>query len=228
MEPTLKTETAIARTSLADSVYETLLEAVLSGQLPSGTELKSVAIAEQLDVSRTPVQEALRRLAADGLVEWSMGRKARVSSFSRDDVIEIYSLRRLLEGEAALRAATRISSEQLTDLTERATNLDENSGLLDWNVQALDYDIHFHNVVAEACGNRRLRLDIERYRMLVRAFCRMVGSADNLKAALREHREILEALQRRDAEASRARMVSHIDARLQTVLFELFGEPTKT
>ena len=86
--------------SLVDSIYETLLEAIVSGQLPHGSELNSVGLAKQLEVSRTPLREALRLLERDGLVHQEGNHKARVAEFSADDIREIYEVRLQLEAAA--------------------------------------------------------------------------------------------------------------------------------
>jgi DNA-binding GntR family transcriptional regulator len=97
MSTILKASQPIAKISLADSVYQRILEAILSGALASGMELSEVALAAELGVSRTPVHEALLRLAADGLVEDLSSRQARVASFSRSDIVEIYEVRQILD-----------------------------------------------------------------------------------------------------------------------------------
>jgi len=219
--------TSIARTSLADSVYETLLQAIVSGRLPSGTVLTSVDLAQQLDVSRTPVQEALRRLAADGLVECPTGRRATVVTFARTEIVEIYEIRRVLEGETAARAATRVPADEARNLCRRIESLLSSVGGLDWTAQALDFDVVFHEWLAQASGNRRLEEDIRRYRLLVRSFCRMVGSVENLTAAAQEHRAILEAIEQREGAAARQAMHVHIDARLASVLREIAAPPAE-
>ena len=98
------------------------------------------------------------------------------------------------------------------------------SGDPDWASRAIDFDLGFHAAVAEACGNRRLRDDIARYRRLVRCFCRLTGSVKNLQAALIEHLSILEVLELRRPAAARKAMQAHISNRLEAVLAELFGE----
>lgn len=209
---------AINRVSLADSVYETLLEAMIHGRLAAGAELNEVALARQLDVSRTPVHEALRRLAADGLVKTCGRRKLCVAALSHEEVREVYAMRRLLEGAAAELAAARISAETLADLRRTADALAESDRSVDWTTQALQYDLAFHDAIAAACGNGRLRDDISRYRLLVRGLCRMTGTLANLHDALAEHMAILEALEARNGRAARKAMAAHIDARLTCVL----------
>jgi len=206
------------RVSLADSVYETLLEAILSGQLPAGAELNAVLLAKQLDVSRTPVQEAIRRLQSDSLAVDLPGRKARVAEFTEADIREVYRMRLLLESEAAALASQTMSDDVLEQLRQEASILAATVDKPDWASRAIDYDIKFHELVAWASGNGRLASDIGRYRLLVRGFCRMTGTIDNLQAAFAEHMEILSALEARDAAQARNAMARHIELRLRNVL----------
>lgn len=208
----------IQRASLADSVYETLLEAMISGRLAGGTELNEVALAKQLDVSRTPVHEAVRRLVGDGLIKVERHRRLRVAALSHEEVRQVYAMRRLLESAAAEMAASSIDNQALAELRRAADALAAAEGSLDWSVQALRFDLEFHDAIAAACGNDRLREDISRYRLLVRGLCRMTGTTENLHDALAEHLVILTALERRDGRAARNAMASHIDARLDCVL----------
>src|SRR5579871_2103509 len=110
----------ISKTSLAESVYQRILETILAGTLPGGTELNEVTLAGELGVSRTPVHEALQRLVADGLVEHLPNRRDRVARFTREDVREIYEMRIILEGTVAERAARRLDPEELASLRSEA------------------------------------------------------------------------------------------------------------
>jgi len=219
----------ITRTSLADSVYQQILEAILAGELTSGTELSEVALAAELGVSRTPVHEALRRLAADGLVD-SLSHQARVAHFSRQDIVEIYEMRGLLETAAAERAAQHLDREQLAEVRSAIDALNASADSRGWTTRALDFDVRFHNVLAAATNNQRLRAEIAKYRHLVRAFCRMSGNPQNLREAMREHERIVDALEARDPAAARRAMAGHIQARLAGVLHELdtASETTRT
>jgi DNA-binding GntR family transcriptional regulator len=209
---------SVERTSLADTVYETLLDAILSGQIPASQTLNSVELATQLEVSRTPVQEAIRRLASDGLVEISIGKKAQVCSFTSEDIREIYEIREILEGASAKIAAQELSEKELSDLRKRANRLIEMENEKDWSARMIDFDIHFHSVLASACNNQRLQKEIESYRLFVRRFCHMTGSKENLKNAFQEHLKILSALEKRDSASAERAMIEHIQKRLKSVL----------
>jgi DNA-binding GntR family transcriptional regulator len=90
--------------------------------------------------------------------------------------------------------------------------------------RALEFDLRFHDVPARAAGNERLRADISRYRLLARAFCRLTGSPENLEEALREHVEVLRALEAGSAEEAARAMAGHVEARLRVVIERLCPE----
>jgi DNA-binding GntR family transcriptional regulator len=218
----------VTRAPLADAVYETIMDAILGGHYSGGTELTEVSLAAELGVSRTPVHEALKRLAVEGLVEPMTNRQSRVVRLTAQRVREIYEMRLLLEPAAAERAAERLDPAQLEALRETARGLAAATGRPNWAIHAVEFDIRFHDTVAAACGNERLRADITRYRRLVRAFCRATGSPENLRQALAEHLEILGALEKCDGVAAHWAMTAHIEARMRAALEEVARQDAQT
>lgn len=214
----------LARTFLAESAYEVILENILSGGLPSGTVVSEVSLAQELKVSRTPVHQALARLAKEGLIDFRAGRKPRIARFAREDLIEIYDMRLVLETAACQRAAKRLDADLLAGLSREAEALSEAPDTSEWSRRALDFDVRFHDALAAASGNRRLHQEIGKYRLLVRAFCRMTGSPQNLREALEEHRAVLRALLDRQPGAAGQAMAHHIQKRLEAVLSALSRE----
>lgn len=196
---------------LSDAVYETLLEAILSGRLATGAVVSEVALAAQLQVSRTPVHDALRQLTKDGLIGQEANRRAVVAKFTAEDVFDVFEMRKLLEGEAARRAATRMDRPARADLrnvmAELARTLDDPGGVARWT----DFDDQFHAAIAQACGSKRLAQDISRYRMLHRGFNRLTTTVQVLQQAMVEHARILDALDARSAKAAQAAMVEHLE-----------------
>jgi DNA-binding GntR family transcriptional regulator len=207
--------------SLVESIYETLLEAIVSGQLPHGSELNSVSLAKQLEVSRTPLREALRLLERDGLVHQTGNHKARVAEFSADDIREIYEVRLQLEAASAELAAKRMPRDLLDTLQREADSLHQRVGEVGWCEQAIAYDLRFHDAIASASGNQRLREAVHRYRLLVRSFCVITGRQAILQQALMEHIAILEAIATGRPSLARKAMAAHITARLDEVLHRL-------
>lgn len=213
----------IPRKSLRDSVYQMLLEGILSGQLSSGQELNEVSIAKKFGVSRTPVHEAIRQLTLEGLIEQTTANKSSVVALNSDCVREIYEMRKILEVAAVKRAACNIKASQLNKLIESAELLKCALEDDDWANQALDLDLKFHELIAEASGNKRLNNEINRYRLLVRAFCRITGNRLNLMDALEEHLVILNSIKSGNVNEAANSMSSHIDARRDAVLSEFYS-----
>ena len=208
--PSDAVQTSFVRTTLSDAVYQALLEGILSGHWPSGTQLSVVGLAAHLGVSRTPVHEALRQLANDGLVEQFVNRKARVAKFSAADVNEIFTMRLILEGEAVERAASRIDAAVLAELRQSADNVAATRGVRQWITCWAEFDTRFHEAIAAAAGLKRLAQDIGRYRLLHRGLNLRITDVSVLRQAMREHRAILSALAAGDGVAARAAMESHI------------------
>lgn len=216
--------------SLAEAVYETLLEGIISGQLTPGMPLSAARLSGQLEVSRTPIHDALWMLAGDGLVELQSGRRARVARFGRDDVWEIFEIRRLLEGPATQMAAGRMDQRQLRplqqmadELAASASDVRRSESSADWTRRWSDFDERFHREIATCCGNRRLAEDIARYQLLHRGFNRVSTDFNSLQEALAEHREILDALVAQDGPRARQAMEDHI-SHWQIYFTERFGE----
>ncbi|MGF1580113.1 MAG: GntR family transcriptional regulator [Gemmataceae bacterium] len=198
------------RGTLADDVYEKVLQKILSGELRPGEVVSEVNLAKQLDVSRTPVHDALRQLASDGLVEQRPGRRAIIATFSPDDIHDIFEMRKLLEGEAARRAATRLDRLSLNRLRGLADTLGADRDHSEWVARWTDFDEDFHETIARASGSKRLCQDISRYRLLHRGFNLSTTTVDCLQQALQEHIRILDALEGRDPEGAAEAMVAHI------------------
>lgn len=211
MNTSLATQGRIERTRLSDTVYESLLESILGGRLASGTVISEVSLAKQLDVSRTPVHDALRQLAKDGLVEQRAGRRAIVRTFSKDDIHDIFEMRKILEGEATRRATGNLDHATVAHLREMGEELRSNPDRADYLSRWADFDEQFHDAIAKASGSDRLWQEIIRYRLLHRGFNKLTTTVDGLQEALEEHVEILDAMERGDAELAARRMAEHIE-----------------
>jgi DNA-binding GntR family transcriptional regulator len=216
------------RDSLVESVYDALLRRILDGTIPSGEIVSELALAQELGVSRTPVHDAVRQLAKDGLVVREGRRRARVADFSPDDVYEIFEMRKFLEGPAAELAAGRMDARHCAPLRAAADAL---AALPTtdprWTAAWADFDELFHKTIADASGNRRLAADIGRYRLLHKGFNRMATDAPSLQSAMAEHLAILDAIEARDGPAARKHMVAHIAAWQEFFLRRVF-QPGKT
>lgn len=196
--------------SLAEKVYATLRELICSGSIPSGHPLQEVALATQLGVSRTPVREALARLASEGLLE-SQARSFVVPSLSEDDIDDIYELRLMLEPQALRQVALRLHDDaQLGPLRQalaemvKADEAGEAGAFMDANYR-------FRAGWLELVPNNRLLRAIELYADHVRYLRALtLGDREVRAVVLKGIRKLAEALAARDGEAVASAMHEHL------------------
>ncbi len=195
---------------LSESAYERILQMIVGRELEPGCAVSESELSRRLDVSRTPVHEAVNRLVKDGLVIQERNRRPAVAYFTSEDIFDVFEMRRILESEAAAKAATRIDQIMLASLGEAAekfkTARSKQAAIRNWT----DFDDQFHGGIAAACGSKRLEIDIRRYRLFHRVFNRTHTDPNVLKQAYDEHIQILTALRNRDEHAARSAMNNHI------------------
>jgi DNA-binding GntR family transcriptional regulator len=195
----------------AEAVYRKLLHMIFSKQLKPGQRLPEVLLAEQLEVSRTPVREALRRLANEGLVVLMPNVGASVVTPTRQEMLDTYEVRNVLECLAIRKAAGRITAVQLARLEEKIEEETEVFAQRDLEAY-IEINNAFHRIIAEASGNLVLADTIENY--LARTFVYMVFFESffdfDTNPSLEEHRAILAALRARDEEETMRLMNLHI------------------
>ena len=195
---------------LSESAYESILRLIFSGELEPGQSISELKLSRKLEISRTPVHEAVNQLVYDGLLVQEANHRPYVAEFSSDDVYDIFEMRKLLEGEAAARAAERIDRMTLTHLLDQVEAFRDSEFSEDAVNQWVTLDDEFHATIANSSGSRRLVSDILRYRRLHRVFNRTHSDATVLTQAVEEHLAILECLKDRNPEEARSVMIHHI------------------
>ncbi|MQA98290.1 MAG: FCD domain-containing protein [Streptosporangiales bacterium] len=205
------------RRASAREVYERLRQEIQRGELPPGTALREIPLAERYGVSRTPVREALRRLEHDRLLE-AGDRGLRVRTPSPEEVVQVYDARILLEGAAAEQAAQKRSD---VDLALLDGLLARDRGLTDPPDQTrAETNIEFHAAIWRATHNPVLVDLLERLNThLIRTPTTTLAMPGRWAAALAEHGRVLDAIRARDGavagELARAHMSAARDVRLQ-------------
>jgi DNA-binding GntR family transcriptional regulator len=194
-------------------VRETLRRAILKGQLPPGSRLVQAEVATQLAVSTTPVREALRDLASDGLVRLDAHRGAVVVELSRAEADEIYRIRQLLEPEVMRRAVANITEAELDQAESLLGQAEVEEDAARW----VELNRRFHRVFIDAAQSPRLASIVETLNdaaaMYVAAFL-FAGEASQ-EAADAQHREILAATRARDEALVAQLIVNHIHATVE-------------
>ncbi|WP_127473402.1 GntR family transcriptional regulator [Microbacterium sulfonylureivorans] len=204
----------------SDRAYTTLLDEIQEGALPAGTVLGEVEQAARLGVSRTPLREALGRLAADGLVAQQSPRVTVVTPIDADDIREIFEVRRALEESAARLAAERgdasafaVLAREFADVDlDRADGLDAYYALIARFDRQLDASVSNDYLTAAL---RTVRTHLVRVRRLAR------DKPDRLAASVAEHRLIASAIAARDADLAAHATHVHLHNALTNILESL-------
>jgi DNA-binding GntR family transcriptional regulator len=205
----------LARTS----VYQQLRAAILSCSLRPGTQLQERQLAEQFQVSKSPVRDALLKLEEQNLVEVMPRKGYRVRRISLADSRELYEMRQILERECIVRLIDAASDQTLSALDEFRT-LPSPIELSEW----IEYNTAFHAFIATNCGNSRLaRSACETIELYERLTYVSVTSSDELDLAdfVAEHSAIIDAIQKRDKRQAVALARDHIESSRRRVLHAL-------
>ncbi|MDT9593648.1 GntR family transcriptional regulator [Nocardioides zeae] len=209
--------TGARRPDAVQLTYQRLSDRIASGDVQPGSRLKESALAEELGVSRTPVREALRRLAADGLVEVHPNRGAQVVAYTPAEVADMFTVRVTLEPQATALAVPRFDAaglDEIEDLAEQMTRLVDDGR----DLQRLgELNRRFHECFLVACGNKALAAAVTavvRPAVVHRTFHRYSGEA--LERSMSHHRELVVAARAGDAEWASSVMRTHVLAARHT------------
>lgn len=196
-------------------VADKLREAILRGHLKPGEKLDQNEIAGLLNVSRSPVREALRTLAAEGLVEVVPHRGAVVAELSPAELEEIYFIRGILEGMAARLAAPKVDSERIAALQTILEELEQTTNLDRW----LELNRRFHHTIYKVANRPRLLSIIKNLRDTSTPYIRQyIASSEHMDEAKISHRHIFEACANRDGVLAQQETEKHLKAVSEGVL----------
>jgi len=211
-----RAEEAAARP--ADRAYTWIRDRIFAGSFTPGMHLKEEELAVRLGVSRSPVRDALRRLAGEGLVAMQRDRGTYVNEFSREEIDEIFHLRAALEAYATALAAQRMDPglvERLESLAAKMEALESRKGADAFRRFAL-LNNEFHRAILSAAQSPRLEslldplLSIPVFLLKHHSWH---GDDVDIRRSNVEHRELIEALRVRDGVWARTRMHAHIISR---------------
>ena len=181
---------------LSQKVYNTLKKEIVRGILEPGSRLSENKLAKEMDVSRTPIRETMRKLVAEGLVETSPNKRIIVSEFSLTDMREVLLVRGALEGLAASIAAKKINREEIDKLGKTIAQM--SFYIIKNNLSSYcELDDKFHDQIISICGNRwiiKVRENLGNF--IYRYRYKSLSVPGRLKNSLEEHQAIMESLKK--------------------------------
>ncbi len=192
------------------SVYEAVREMAISFQFRPGERINEGLLAQQLGVSRTPLREAMQNLVSEKLLRWERNKGFFCRMLDENEAIDLYEFRQILEAHATRLACQRATDEALQSLdafVQKAANADD---------QALEHvlqlDCQFHERVSELSGNTEILAALRNVNQRT-YFIRWLDMAGRRSTTQGQHRQVTQALLRRDDEAAVAAMNSHVEMR---------------
>ena len=198
--------------SLADQAYNLIRKDILTGTLAPNEELREEKFAMELGISRTPLREAIRRLATDGLVVLQTGKPAIVSSFTKEDALHQMEVRKLLETYNIEQVASFVTPIFINTLKDNLKLQKRAADKNDFH-EFIDLDREFHLILANQNPNKKLREMIHTINTGVnRAFLILANTYPiSAMEASGEHGSIVTALEEKDEVAATNAMLEHMD-----------------
>jgi len=201
--------------TLADRVCQQIITAIVKGEIPTGSKISETDLARTYGISRGPLREALRRLEGLRLIERKPHIGARVVELSVKELLEIYRVREALEGMACRLAAISMPQEEIDSLRalldQHQQNIEQQEGQAYFQKEG---DLDFHYRIVMASGNSKLQelLAADLYHLVRMYRYQFSLSSSRPTLALREHHQILDAIETRDEELAELLMRRHISA----------------
>lgn len=227
-EPLIQSTTSTPIRSLTEWVVETLRRAIIEGYFEPGERLDQEAISEELEVSRTPLREAIAVLESEGLLTSQSHRGVFVNAVSKKEIGEVFALRALLEAEVVREVAPRVPDSVLDQLEHVLQEAQKAYAEGDQAAQ-FEADRWFHATLTRLSENSLLREVLAGINNRVSAVRRFAQQkpGPHIREFAEEHLAILDALRRRDAEAAASLMSAHLEQSGERVqrLVELEGSP---
>ena len=203
---------------LREVIFDTLREAIITGELKPGERLMEVKLAEKMGVSRTPVREAIRMLELEGLVDMLPRKGAHVAELSVKDIMDVLEVRASMDSLAAKLAAERITDEEIKELKQIQVQFVSYADKD--NLQGtIKKDVEFHELIYRASRNDRLlqiannlREQVQRFRVI---YLKDYSSPRNL---IKEHEDICSAISERDLDLAQRYAQTHINNQEKVII----------
>lgn len=199
---------SIGSEPLSASIKRLLLDRIVNGEYEPGERIVESRLAKELEISQSPVREALRDLAAIGLVEIASRRGARVRRPTAKELADVSEVRSEIDGLAARLAARRLSEDALEELANAHREMTECLADKDY-VGMTEADAEFHRIIASGSGNEAIERVFSQLEPFARTFITLTSPHVALDTILSQHGGILEALTSRNPELAADRARAH-------------------
>ncbi len=199
------------KASLRERVFQSIRQSILDGKYKHGDTLRESAIAKELNVSRTPVREAIRQLELEGLVHSIPNKETIVCGITEEDVQDIFMVRSRLEGIAGRLAAERITAEELDKIKEilELTEFYANKGDLS-RIETLDHT--FHDAIYNATKSKIIKHILSDFHVYIKQTRKKsIAIPGRVKCLLEEHNAIYEAIKNRDGDRAEELINAHLE-----------------
>ncbi len=200
----------LSTSPLYEEVADQLRSRIFAHELAPGSWIDEQSLAKEFGISRTPMREAIKVLAAEGLITMKLRRGAYVTEVNRGDLEQIFTVLSLLEGEAAKEAATKAKESDLNALDDLHLRLEKAAA--DRNLDLFfEINVRFHERIIEIAANPWMSSVIDDLRKVLKLQRKdSLSRSGRLQQSLSEHREILKALLKRDPIAAEHVMRTHL------------------
>ena len=206
---------------LRDLVFNTLRQAILTGELKPGERLMEIHLADKLGVSRTPIREAIRKLELEGLVTMIPRRGAEVAQITEKSMSDVLEVRRTLDARGAELACDRSSEEGLAALKDACGQFEQCVAGRDAQ-RIAQADVALHDIILQATGNQRLIQMVNNLaEQMYRYRFEYIKDSSQHERLVEEHKIIYQSILNKDKETAAAAARTHIDNQKKAIIRQI-------
>lgn len=197
--------------SLTDEIADIIRDRILKGEYKIGEKIKENQIATELRVSRTPIREAFKQLENEGLIDYIPNRGCFAKGFTKQDIEDIYAVRKALEVLSVEWAVNRITPEEISNLQDQSDLMEFYTTRKDGR-KVLEINTDFHDIIYNATGSRFMAQVLRSYKEYIEQTRKVLFyEQEYLDEIFQEHKAILEAIKEGDAAKAKEAMARHLD-----------------
>ena len=197
--------------SLTDEIADVIRDRILKGEYQIGEKIKENQIATELRVSRTPIREAFKLLENEGLIDYIPNRGCFAKGFTRQDIEDIYAVRKALEVLTVEWAVARITPDEIKQLQDQCDLMEFYTSRKDTK-KVLEINSGFHDIIYSATGSRFMGQVLRSYKEYIEQTRKAIFYEQGyLEEILVEHKAVLEAIRSGDVETAKQAMADHLD-----------------